>query len=82
LTPDQRTRVDSIVGRQVTQVHAIWEEMRPRMDSIINGARSEIERTLTPEQRKKFSDLRERRRMGRGGGVPGVPGGPPPDGRR
>jgi hypothetical protein len=72
LTTEQRVRVDSIVGRQVTEIHAIWEQMRPRMDSVVGGARGEIERVLTPEQRTKFAELRERRRgprgEGRGGG--------------
>jgi hypothetical protein len=70
LTPSQRERIDVIVGAQVADVHAVWTQMRPRMDSVIERTRVQIEKTLTPEQSVKFRALRERRdRRLRGGGL-------------
>jgi hypothetical protein len=74
LTPPQRAHIDTIVAGQVNEVHALWAEMRPRMDAVIARTRVDIDRVLTPEQRVKFEALRHRRDRGRREfGAPRVP---------
>jgi Spy/CpxP family protein refolding chaperone len=60
LTPAQMTQVDSIMGRSMAQRHAIEDSVRPRMRAILDSARSQIEKVLTPDQRQKFEAWRSR----------------------
>jgi hypothetical protein len=70
LTPVQRARIDTIVRRQGEQFNAIMHEMNPRMDSVFRSARQAIDSVLDADQRKKYAEIRSRRRGG-----PGFPGG-------
>ena len=76
LTPEQRVKIDTLVSEQVREIHAIWESSRPRVDSVVARTRSEMEKILTPDQRKKFEELRMRRER-RGFFPPGPPPGEP-----
>jgi hypothetical protein len=85
LTHDQQVRIDSIMDRQMREVRAIRNQVQPRVDSIISGARRELDAVLTPEQRQKAEVLRKqhppppRPPEGRMPGGPGGPrDGPPP----
>jgi Spy/CpxP family protein refolding chaperone len=85
LTDDQQVRIDSIMDRQMREVRAIRREVQPRVDSIISGARRELDAVLTPEQRQKAELLRKQHpppprppEDGMPGGPEGPPGGPPP----
>jgi Spy/CpxP family protein refolding chaperone len=85
LTNAQQVRIDSIMDRQMREVRAIRKQVQPRVDSIISGARRELDGVLTPEQRQKAELLRKQHPPpprppddGMPGGPEGHPGGPPP----
>jgi Spy/CpxP family protein refolding chaperone len=84
LTDDQQVRIDSIMDRQMREVRAIRSQVQPRVDSIISGARRELDAVLTPEQRQKAEALRKQHppppppEDGRPGGPDRPPDGPPP----
>jgi Spy/CpxP family protein refolding chaperone len=82
LTEDQRVRIDSIMDRQMREVRAIRRQVQPRVDSIISGARRELDAVLTPEQRLKAEALRKQHPPPPRPSEDGMPGGPdrPPDG--
>jgi Spy/CpxP family protein refolding chaperone len=62
LTPAQMAQVDSIMTRSMAERHAIEDSVRPRMRTILDSTRSQIERVLTPDQRQKFEAWRTRNR--------------------
>jgi Spy/CpxP family protein refolding chaperone len=82
LTDDQQVRIDSIMDRQMREVRAIRSQVQPRVDSIISGARRELDAVLTPEQRQKAEALRKQHPPPPPPPEDGMPGGPdrPPDG--
>jgi Spy/CpxP family protein refolding chaperone len=82
LTPEQQTRIDSIMDREGRELRAIRSKSQPELDSIVTRTRRQLDSVLTPEQRTKAETLRKRYPPPRGGpGGPGGPEGPPPDGR-
>ena len=69
LTASQRAQFDSITRARRTQMRALWQPLRPQMDSIEKIARvvsdsthEQLKRILTPEQAKKLDAMRERGR--------------------
>jgi Spy/CpxP family protein refolding chaperone len=89
LTPEQRTRFDSLMNAEDLELRHAREIAQPHIDSIVSETRREIDSILTPAQRDKLHRLREeglgpRRGFGgrdSGGGEPGGRGrrgGPPP----
>lgn len=82
----QEARVDSLMDRQLREIRAVRDQVRPRLDSIIAQTRQEIDAILTPEQRQKAAALAKERRgflfRGPGGPAGGPLGGglfgPPP----
>ena len=69
LTPSQRVQFDSITRARRTQMRALWQPIRPQMDSIEKIAKvlgdsthEQLKRILTPEQGKKLDAMRERGR--------------------
>ena len=69
LTASQRVQFDSITRARRTQMRALWQPLRPQMDSIEKIARvvgdsthEQLKRILTPEQAKKLDAMRERGR--------------------
>lgn len=72
LTPDQRTRVDSIVTRRMKQRHDLMAPVRERMRQLFDSTRMEVDSVLTPAQRAKLDQLHAR-------GMGGPPPGPPPN---
>lgn len=70
LTPEQRTRVDSIVTRRMAERRALMEPVRTRMRQLFDSTRSDVEAVLTPAQRVKLESLETRHGLG--------PDGPPP----
>lgn len=73
LTPLQRARFDSLMERRMQALRALHEATRPRMDSLLETTRAEIDAMLTPEQRQKLRAMREQVRRG----MPGPGSGPP-----
>jgi Spy/CpxP family protein refolding chaperone len=84
LTADQSRQIAGILDRSRDESEALRLEVRPRLEKQMERTRQEIEAVLTPEQRRKFEDLRrdQRRRARRfflGEGEPGPdPFGPRP----
>jgi hypothetical protein len=66
LSPGQRAQVDSVLARREADVRALMIEMRPRFEAISDRTRRDIQAALTPDQQKRFTEMRER-------------AGPPPD---
>jgi Spy/CpxP family protein refolding chaperone len=77
LTPEQRTRVDSIVTRRMAQRRAIMEPVRERMRQLFDSTRMDVDAVLTPAQRAKLDQM-HMRSGGPASGPPPGPGGPPP----
>lgn len=76
LSPDQQTRIDSIMEHQGHELRAIRHQVQPQLDSIVSRTRRQLDSVLTPEQRKKAQEIRRRHPH-----PPGPPGDGPPDGR-
>ena len=69
LTPAQRVQFDSITAGRRAQMRALWQPLRPQMDSIEKIARAvsdstheQLKRILNPEQGRKLDAMRERGR--------------------
>jgi Spy/CpxP family protein refolding chaperone len=60
LTPEQQSRVDSIMDRQGRELRAVRGQVQPQLDSIIQRTRRELDAVLTPEQRQKAAEIRRR----------------------
>jgi Spy/CpxP family protein refolding chaperone len=60
LTDTQRAQVGEILNRRHARMNALWTAVRPRVQQEIAAANDEITRLLTPEQRKKFEELKLR----------------------
>lgn len=58
LSPAQRQQVDSVLARREADVRALMVEMRPRFDSISERTRRDIQAALTPDQQKRFVEMR------------------------
>jgi Spy/CpxP family protein refolding chaperone len=69
LTPEQQTRIDSIMDRQGRELRAVRGRVQPQLDSIIARTRQAFDSVLTPEQRQKAEAIRKRH--------PPPPGPPP-----
>jgi hypothetical protein len=54
LTPAQADTIDSIMNRRSGEFRALREEMRPRVQRLVDEVHGSIERVLTPEQRVRF----------------------------
>ena len=73
LSEAQKSEVRAIVDRHHARIDAAWANVRPQVRREIDAANVEIEAVLTPEQRTKFRELRnkvEQRRRRRGGSSP------------
>ena len=65
LTPAQRTVVDSLMDAQRKKMSALYQPLRPTMDSVDALARNisdstqdQLRRVLTPDQQKKLDAMR------------------------
>ncbi len=69
LTPQQHARIDTVLTRRESDLHALMTEARPRFEAIATRTRAEIRAVLTPAQQEKFARITERvdaRRRARG----------------
>lgn len=69
LTPAQRVQFDSITNRRREQMRALWQPLRPQMDSLSklgkvigDSTHEQLKRILNPEQARKLDEMRERGR--------------------
>lgn len=72
LSPDQRVRVDSILDRSSREICSVKGEVQPRLDSLFNRMRRQLDSVLTPDQRVKAEKFRRKHHPPDGRG----PGGP------
>ncbi len=57
LSPQQRTRADSILRHEFEAANAIREETWPRMEAVMNDTRQKLDSLLTPDQREQYHAL-------------------------
>jgi Spy/CpxP family protein refolding chaperone len=74
LTDEQKTKVKPILDEQTKQMHATQEDSsltqeqkRDKMKQIHQTTHSQINEILTPEQQKKFAELKEQQKEHREG---------------
>jgi Spy/CpxP family protein refolding chaperone len=61
LNQSQRDSICSIFERHKPMMDSMWQEVRPRFDSVRTEMRNEIKAQLTPEQQRLYDELRERK---------------------
>jgi hypothetical protein len=54
LTPQQRQRIDAILGDTVTQYHRIYAPISPQIEQARSDGRQRIRGVLDPQQLPKF----------------------------
>ena len=59
LTAAQDKTIDSIMNSRSGQFNALREELRPRVERLVQDVRTDIEQVLTPEQRVRFHTLQQ-----------------------
>lgn len=65
LSDAERDSVRAIVRRHRPEMRAVYESVKPRLDSIQGELRAEINAMLTPEQQTRYAALTERLRQER-----------------
>lgn len=73
LSPTQRAEIDSLLDRQAAKLREVRERIRPQFDSLIQETEREMAARFTPEQRKRYEQLRREMRPSRGRGGRGGP---------
>jgi Spy/CpxP family protein refolding chaperone len=61
LSPEQRARIDEATQEGQTRLREIWEPATVRTRGELRDLRLKIEAVLTPEQRREFQKLLDRR---------------------
>ena len=61
LTPQQADTIDSIMNQRSGEFRALRDQMRPRVEQLVDAVHASIERVLTPEQRDQFRKLQPSR---------------------
>jgi hypothetical protein len=69
LSDSQRVHLDTVLSRQTARFRATREQIQPQMDSIFAQTRVQIDSILSPTQRDRLRDIRDRNLFGlpRGG---------------
>jgi Spy/CpxP family protein refolding chaperone len=65
LSPEQRTRVDSLLAVRHHQIDSLWSQHEPQMRAIMSATHAEILTVLTAEQRELLEQRRAERRAQR-----------------
>ena len=61
LTSAQQESVRAVLDRHRPEMDSMWQEIRPRFDSVRTIMRGEIRVQLSPEQQQKYQQMIERR---------------------
>ena len=64
LSDPQRVQLDTVLSRQTARFRATREQIQPQMDSIFAQTRAQIDSILTPTQRDRLRDIRDRNLFG------------------
>lgn len=59
---EQRAQLEALFERRRDEMSALWHEYEPRMDAVVDSARAEMNRLLTPEQKAAYDEYRKERR--------------------
>ena len=57
LTPDQRERIEKVIGHGQEQARALWRDVEPEMHKTLGATKEKIRAVLTPEQQAQFNHL-------------------------
>jgi Spy/CpxP family protein refolding chaperone len=57
VTAEQRERIEAILAKRDQQNRQLFNSIRPRMDTIMQSTRTELQAQLTAEQRTKLSQI-------------------------
>ena len=60
LTDQQRAEVDRILSTRQVRTEEVWKSVRPAVRAEIERTDAEIEALLTPQQRERFHEIRDR----------------------
>jgi len=58
LTPEQRTRIRTIMDANRPRTDALLHETWPQLRALLESVQRQVEQVLTPEQRARLSDMR------------------------
>lgn len=61
LSAVQRDSVAAILERYEPRMDSIWQDIRPRFETLRGELRSDINAQLTPDQQRRYADLLQRR---------------------
>ena len=61
LSRQQQDSIRAVLDRHRPEMDSMWQEVRPRFDSVRTIMRGEIRTQLTPEQQQKYQQMIERR---------------------
>jgi Spy/CpxP family protein refolding chaperone len=61
LTTAQQDSIRTVLDRHRPEMDSMWQEVRPRFDSVRTVMRGEIRAQLTSEQQAKYQQMIERR---------------------
>ena len=65
LSAAQDSTIDSIMRHRAGEFNALRDEMRPRVERLVQDVRVDIEQVLTPEQRVRFRAMQQSMAGGR-----------------
>lgn len=57
LTPDQRARIEKIIGDGQDRIRDLWDQVAPDIRDEYEDVKKKLCDVLTPEQKKHFDDL-------------------------
>jgi Spy/CpxP family protein refolding chaperone len=61
LTPDQRARIEKIIGDSQARIRDLWDQVAPDIHDEYDDVQKKLCDELTPEQRKRFNELMKER---------------------
>lgn len=61
LSTAQQDSIRSVLDRHRPEMDSMWQEVRPRFDSVRSIMRGEIRGQLSPDQQQKYQQMIERR---------------------
>ncbi|MGA2174938.1 MAG: hypothetical protein ABSH38_08160 [Verrucomicrobiota bacterium] len=78
LAPEQREQIDLILKESQERTKPLWDQIAPQMTGELKRVRQEVNKVLTPEQRKKMNELTRRGRKSDAGPLTNSPSWRPP----
>ena len=57
LTPDQRARIEKIIGDSQARIRDLWDQVAPDIHDEYDDVQKKLCEELTPDQKKRFDEL-------------------------